>query len=70
MKYLVISLNFLVGSPQAPLENTIPPLWLSPPPRKIKKFRPALFKNASKFLGAPCRKGEEDTMLIDTIALG
>ena len=67
MKYLIIDLNFLVENPQAPLENITPPLVaqppppLPPPPRKIK-FQTTLFKNASKFLGSPCRKGEEDTV--------
>ena len=56
MKYFIIGLNFLVENPQAPWK--IPsPLVGQAPARKEKSASPTLFKNASKFLGLPCRKG-------------
>ena len=55
MKYSIIGLNFLVENPQAPWN--ISPLVTQTAPQENKVPVPPFFKNASKFLGLPCRKG-------------
>ena len=51
MKYLIIGLNFLVANPQAPPGKYHPLLVAQPPPQKIKKCQPHLFKECFKILG-------------------